>query len=167
MFDKPAHPTSEDSREPSGRRVGPEDERIALRCNRKELQLLDSFVASGEFRSRSELMRSALQAFLRARAAEVVQTPAAAQSPGLVEVPVRLRPEELEAFAFYAEHVANGQSVADVVAQAVRRGEAELKVSELVQRARQLRAGAEEARAALGALARSGDDLERKGVVGR
>ena len=112
-------------------------------------------------------MRSALHEFLRARAAETTLTPAAAQAPGLVEVPVRLRPEEVETFADYATHIANGRPLADVLAEAVRRGEVELKVSELVQRSRQQRAQAGEARASLNVLSRSGEDLERRGVVGR
>ncbi len=167
MFDKPTPRPPERSPEPSGRRVGPEDERIALRCNRRELQLLDSFVASGEFRSRSELMRSALQEFLRARASEAVSAPAAALPPGLVEVPVRLRREEVEAFTTYAEQVANGQPLADLLATVLRRGEVELKVSELAKRARQQRTEADEARASLSELSRSGEDLARRGVVGR
>ena len=167
MFDKPAPRSPEASKEPSGHRIGPEDERIALRCNRRELQLLDSFVASGEFRSRSELMRSALQEFLRARAAEALVVPAATQASGLVEVPVRLRREEVETFASYAEHVANGQPLADVLAELVRRGEVELKVSELAKRSRQQRSEADQARASASALGRSGEELARRGVVGR
>jgi len=148
-------------------RIGPEDERIALRCNRKELQLLDSFVTNGEFRSRSELMRRALQEFLRARAMSAATIPAAAARGDLVEVSVRLRSEEVEAFQTYAAHIANGQTLGDVLAQAVRRGEVELKVSELARRARGQIQEAAENRASLSSLKRSAEDLERRGVVGR
>ena len=87
------------SKEP---KVGPEDERIALRCNRRELQLVDSFVVNGEFRNRSELMRHALRAFLRDRSASAVTAPApAASESGVLEVPVRLRREEIETYRAY------------------------------------------------------------------
>ena len=167
MFDKPPKPTPTDSSEPVDGRIGPEDERIALRCNRKELQLLDSFVANGEFRSRSELMRQALREYLRARALSSITTPSAPDAQGLVEVPVRLRPDEVATLSEYTTLVGNGRTLGDVLADAVRRGELELKVGELVQRHRgQLREAAE-ARAQMSALERSGRDLERKGVVGR
>ena len=167
MFDKaPRRPAEAPSEPPEGR-LGPEDERIALRCHRKELQLLDSFVVSGEFRSRSELMRRALHDFLRARAMPAVTTPAAAVPPGLVEVPVRLRPEEVEVFQAYADTVANGQPLSDVLAQVLRHGEAGLKVSEQARRNRLQVQEAAENRATLSSLKRSAEDLERKGVVGR
>lgn len=167
MFDKTARrPETPRSEAPDGR-IGPEDERIALRCNRRELQLLDSFVANGEFRSRSELMRRALLEFLRVRATSALTTPSAGAAGDLVEVSVRLRPEEVEAFESYARHVANGQTLGDVLAQAVRRGEVELKVSELARRARGQVQEAAESRASLSSLKRSAEDLERRGVVGR
>jgi len=167
VFDKSVRRPPEGSVASSGSRPGPDDERIALRCSRRELQLLDSFVASGEFRSRSELMRKALLDFLRARAAPALSTPTAASTSDLVEVSVRLRPEEVETLATYARVVANGQPLADVLAEAVRRGETEMKVLELVKRARSQIAEASEARASFGALQRSAEDLERRGVVGR
>jgi Arc/MetJ-type ribon-helix-helix transcriptional regulator len=167
VFDKTPRRSPES---PEGRpegRIGPEDERIALRCNRKELQLLDSFVADGEYKSRSELMRAALHEFLRTRAMSVVTTPAAAVPPGLVEVPVRLRPEEVEVFRNYATTVANGQPLGDVLAQVLRHGEAELKISERARRSHLQVQEAAENRASLSSLKRSAEDLERKGVVGR
>jgi Arc/MetJ-type ribon-helix-helix transcriptional regulator len=167
VFDKSVRRSPEGAAESPDVRPGPEDERIALRCNRKELQLLDSFVANGEFRSRSELMRKALLEFLRTRALAAVTTPTAATSSDLVEVPVRLRPEEVETFSAYARSVANGQPLSDVLAEAIRHGEAEMRVSELVKRARAQIAEAGEARASFGALKRSAEDLERRGVVGR
>ena len=93
MFDKSARRSATGPDEGSKDRAAPEDERIALRCNRRELQLLDSFVANGEFRSRSELMRKALLDFLRLRAMTAVTTPVAPSEDGLVEVSVRLRQE--------------------------------------------------------------------------
>ncbi|MCI4317375.1 MAG: hypothetical protein L3J96_02460, partial [Thermoplasmata archaeon] len=86
---------------------------------------------------------------------------------GLIEVPVRLRPEEVENLSTYASLVGNGRTLGDVLAETVRRGELELKVAELVQRHRTSTHQAAESRAQLGALRRSGEDLERKGVVGR
>ncbi|MGI0132694.1 MAG: ribbon-helix-helix domain-containing protein [Thermoplasmata archaeon] len=167
MFDKAPKPASDDSHETEEARIGPEDERIALRCNRKELQLLDSFVANGEFRSRSELMRQALREYLRARALSGITTPRSPDAQGLVEVPVRLRADEVTTLNEYATLVGNGRTLGDVLADTVRRGELELKVGELVQRHRGQIRDAAEARAQLGALERSGRDLQRKGVVGR
>jgi Arc/MetJ-type ribon-helix-helix transcriptional regulator len=143
-----------------------EDARIALRCNRKELQLVDSFVTSGEFSTRSELMRAALHAFLRSRALSAAPAPAV-DAEGLIEVPVRLRPEEYAAFETYSRHVANGRPVRDILAEIVRRGEMELQVQELVARARATVREAVQTRAQVGALQESGKDLERRGVVGR
>jgi Arc/MetJ-type ribon-helix-helix transcriptional regulator len=145
----------------------PEDQRIALRCNRKELQLLDSLVANGEYESRSELMRRALHEFLRARALTLVTDRPAPSPTDLVEVPVRLRAAEAETFRAYGRLVVNGRDLGDVLAELVRRGDLELKVSELVERARRSQREDAEARERLSALARSADDLERRGVVGR
>jgi Arc/MetJ-type ribon-helix-helix transcriptional regulator len=145
----------------------PEDERIALRCNRKELQLLDSFVANGEFGSRSELMRAALRDFLRGRAQSTVLTAPAAGPSGTVETTVRLRPDELNEFRAYGENLANGQRLDDVLAQLVRRGALELKVTELVTQARLAVRKANEERLRVEQLEESGRDLERRGVVGR
>lgn len=167
MFDNARPETPERPRGPKGERVGPEDERIALRCHRRELQLLDSFVASGEFASRSELMREALLAFLRARALPAAAPPSAARPTDLVEVPVRLRAAEAETFRAYGTLVANGRELPDVLAELVRRGDLELKVSELVERTRRTLREERESGERLGALARSGEDLERRGVVGR
>jgi Arc/MetJ-type ribon-helix-helix transcriptional regulator len=144
----------------------PEDARIALRCNRKELRLVDAFVANGEFATRSELMRAALRAFLEARALSTAPTPAV-DAEGLVEVSVRLRPEEYSVVETYARYVVNGRPVRDVLAEIVRHGELEMKVDELVKRARETVREAVESRTRFGALEESGKDLERKGVVGR
>ena len=166
MFDNAPDPAKERVRAPEARREEPEDARIALRCNRKELRLVDSFVASGEFPTRSELMRAALHAFLRSHAMSTAPTPPV-DAEGFVEVPVRLRPEEYAALETYARHVANGRPVRDLLAEIVRRGELEMKVHELVQRARATVREAVETRTQVGALTESGKDLERKGVVGR
>ncbi len=167
MFDKTSE-TDSSGHVPARRaRVGPEDERIALRCHRKELQLLDTFVASGEFRSRSDLMRAALHDFLRRRADPNAPEAAPKEVAGLLEVPVRLRPEEVENFSAYGQLAANGAPLGDVVAQLARRGELEMKVADIVQRQRlSVRQGVEN-RAQLGALQRTSEDLERRGVVGR
>jgi len=57
--------------------------------------------------------------------------------------------------------------VRDILAEIVRRGEMEMKVHELVQRARATVREAVETRTQVGALGESAKDLERKGVVGR
>ncbi|MCI4330644.1 MAG: ribbon-helix-helix domain-containing protein [Thermoplasmata archaeon] len=167
MFDKSRRTDPLEPASSAGSTVGPEEERIALRCARKELQLLDSFVVSGEFRSRSELMRAALREFLRARAMSAVAPPAKEAPSGLVEVPVRLRAEEVETLGAYGTLVGNGRDIGDVLADLVRRGELELKVSELVERHRLAAHEAAETRVQLGALRRSGEDLAKKGVLGR
>lgn len=165
MFDK-ARPSA--SSEPKGSddaRIGPEDERIALRCNRRELQLVDSFVASGEFRNRSELMRSALREFLRTRAkSAVAPTP---DATGILEVPVRLRHDEVEKLVAYAHLVANDRPLGDLLAELVRQAEMERKVTELVVRHRLSVQEAEENRERVAALERAGRRLEDQGVVGR
>jgi Arc/MetJ-type ribon-helix-helix transcriptional regulator len=167
VFDKdPDTGTSASERKRTYRRP-PEDERIALRCNRKELQLLDTFVSSGEFESRSELMRAALRQFLRTRTESAVQTPPTPAPTGLIEAPVRLRQDEVETFREYGALVSNDQPLNDVLAQLVRRGALELQVSELVARARGAVRKAAEERAQVKALETSGRDLERQGVVGR
>ena len=165
MFDKiPKRSTA--ASDETVARIGPEDERIALRCNRRELQLVDSFVTSGEFRNRSELMRAALRDFLRERA--MAALPSSGVTPGpSVDVTVSLRPDEAEMFRAYGQLIANGADLPDVVVQLLRRGEAELKVSELVERARQSVRGAAEKVADIRALERTAEDLARKGVVGR
>ena len=167
MFDNAPETGSERSRAQNASRKEAEDARIALRCNLKELQLVDSFVASGEYPTRSELMRAALHAFLRSRATPTAPTTPAVDAEGLVEVPVRLRPEEYAALETYSRHVANGRPVRDILAEMVRRGEMEMKVHELVHRARATVREAAETRTQVGALSESGKDLERKGVVGR
>lgn len=165
MFDKPEEFALPGNRS-AGRRIRPEDERIALRCNRAELQLLDSFVASGEFASRSELMRAALREFVRQRSHSTVASVAPSPSASL-EVAVRLRADEVDTYRRYGSLIANGQSLEDTLAQLVRRGDLELKVSELVQRARAQVREASETREKLSALEQTGEDLARRGVVGR
>ncbi len=166
MFDNAPERKKKHARVPEAVPEESEDARIALRCNRKELRLVDAFVTNGEFATRSELMRAALHAFLRSHALSTAPAPPV-DAEGLVEVPVRLRPEEYAAFETYARHVANGRPVRDILAEIVRRGELELKVNELVQRARATVREAVETRTQVGALEESGKDLERKGVVGR
>ncbi|MCI4353272.1 MAG: ribbon-helix-helix domain-containing protein [Thermoplasmata archaeon] len=167
MFDKAPDNRTDASETTRTFRRPPEDERIALRCNRKELQLLDTFVSSGEFVSRSELMRAALRAFLRTRTESAVLTPPTPAPTGLIEAPVRLRQDEVETFREYGVLVSNDQPLSDVLGQLVRRGALELKVSELVASARSTVRQAAEERAQIKALETSGRDLERQGVVGR
>ena len=166
MFDKAPKRQSDRSHESDDRAERTEDARIALRCNRRELRAVDSFVTHGEFSTRSELMRAALHAFLQSRAASSLPTPAV-DAEGFVEVPVRLRPEEYAALETYCRHVANGRPVKDLLAEIIRRGEMEMKVTELVQRTRANLRDAAETRTQVGALQESAKDLERKGVVGR
>ncbi len=165
MFDNSPNPSPQETDPRSvAERPGPEDERIALRCNRKELQLLDSFVTNGEFKSRSELMRAALRAFLRERALSGAMIPGATEN---VEVPLRIRSDELDTFAAYGELVENGSPLSAVLAALVRRGAFELKVADLVANARQSVRKSADARAQLVGLERVGAELSRKGVVGR
>lgn len=124
-------------------------------------------MASGEFPSRSELMRAALLEFLRARSAGSALPPAAVAPAGLAEVPVRLRQEEVETLRLYAHLVGNDRPLGDLLAELVRRGESDLHVAELVSRHRGLTREAAEQRASVGELQRSGEDLARRGVVGR
>lgn len=166
MFDKASQPTQKRPGSDPEDRLGPEDERIALRCNRKELQLLDSFVVTGEFKSRSELMREALREFLRARSLVAV-APVPSDPTGVREVPVRLRNDEVEGYTAYGELVANGQPLPDVLAMLVRRGGLELKVPELVQQARTQKRQAEETHTRIAGLRESAETLARKGVLGR
>ncbi|MHB8351814.1 MAG: ribbon-helix-helix domain-containing protein [Thermoplasmata archaeon] len=165
MFDNTPTPSPAEPRpEPAASRAGPEDERIALRCNRKELQLLDSFVVSGEFRSRSELMRSALRQFLRERAQGGTTVPG---QTGSEEVPVKLRRDEIGDLTAYGELVANGTVLPDLLAQLVRRGALELKVSELVERSRKSVRDSAKEQAQVQELGRSGAELTRRGIIGR
>lgn len=166
MFDNAKDPLSPD---PAARRaLRPEDERIGVRCNRRELQLIDSFVIHGDFRNRSDLVRSALRAFLKSKAsASVPPLPTPNDPHGLVEVVVRLRRDEVEALEAYGQLASNGQPLSDLLAQLVRRGELELKVTETVARSRSAVREAGETRRRLEELGRSGGDLERRGVVGR
>jgi hypothetical protein len=167
VFDKDPESGARSRARAGGVRRPPEDERIALRCNRKELQLLDSFVANGEFDSRSELMRAALHEFLRNRTIPAVKNPPADPPTGANPVPVYLRPDEVETFRTYGDLLANGQALGDVLAQLVRRGALELKVSELVASARVAVRQAMEERSRFEALEKSGRELERKGFLGR
>jgi len=167
VFDKPPQLDPDGAGAPSTTRIGPEDERIALRCHRRELQLVDSFVASGEFRSRSDLMRSALREFLRARALTAVASATPRPTRELIEVPVRLRVDEVETLRVYGELNGNGRDLADVLAELVRRGELEAKVQELVDRARTAVRGADANRERLRELRDTSQELERKGVLGR
>ena len=153
-------------RERNARRTDPEDARIALRCNRKELELIDSFVANGEFESRSELLRAAMHALLRSRSLSSEVAPAR-DSEGYVEVPVRMRPHELAEWQAFARLVENGQPVRDVLARAIRELAAGRRIRDTVAYHRE---GIQQAAARQeqeSALSESGKNLERKGVLGR
>lgn len=145
----------------------PEDERIALRCNARELELLDAMVSEGGFSSRSSLMREILRDYLRSRALPGESHGSAERDARFAEVTVRLRPDEVETISAYGELVGNGQELRDLLAQLVRHGEQELRVSETVARSRaSVKAGAESRRRAQ-ELRESAAELERRGVVGR
>ena len=166
MFDNVPSGKETRPRESEAPRRDPEEARIALRCTLKELRLVDSFVASGEFGTRSELMRAALHAFLRSRTMSTTTTPPM-DADGYLEVPIRLKPEECQAADAYARHVGNRMELKDALALIFRHGEHALKVDELVGRARDQARDAAENRTQVGALSESGRDLERKGFVGR
>ena len=165
MFDKPEPPASPPDRSTgTDARPGPQDEPIPLRCNRKELQRLDSFVTNGEFRSRSELMRAALREFLRGRALSGAMISGEGDT---VEVPVRVRRDEVATLSAYGTLVANGSPLPAVLAELARRGALELKVAELVAAARGSVRASAESREQIAGLRRAGAELERKGVIGR
>jgi Arc/MetJ-type ribon-helix-helix transcriptional regulator len=166
VFDKVPSGKETRSTESEAPRRDPEEARIALRCTLKELRLIDSFVASGEFGTRSELMRAALHAFLRSRTMSSTTTPPV-DADGFVEVPIRLKPEECAAADAYARQVGNRMELRDALALIFRHGEHALKVDELVKRAREQTRDAAENREQVDALSESGRDLARRGFVGR
>ncbi len=166
MFDNVPPRRSALVRERGARRTDPEDARIALRCNRRELELIDSFVANGEFESRSELLRAAMHALLRSRALSTDTTPER-DAEGFVEVPIRLRPHEVAEWKAYAHFLENDRPLRDLLAALVREAAMARKVRDQVDYHRvgaQTAAGHQEREAA---LRESGKDLERRGVVGR
>jgi Arc/MetJ-type ribon-helix-helix transcriptional regulator len=148
-----------------------EEERIAVRCTRRELQHLDSFVVSGEFATRSELIRAALRDFL-ARRARSEPALASKPSPEPTAVPtpegsfVPLRRDEMETIAAYGRLVANGAALEDMLSQLVRRGALELKVEELVAKHRSQVHSAAERRTHEEELQRTSQKLERRGILG-
>ncbi len=145
-----------------------EEERIAVRCSRRELQFLDSFVVSGEFSTRSELIRAALQDFLSRRAREAPADPAPVPAPASAnpappasEIP--LRPEEREIVEAYAELVQNGAPVSATLAELVRRGMRDGRIVEQVEATRNLVRSSAERREKAQQAARSAQELERQG----
>jgi hypothetical protein len=166
VFDNAREGKEDRASGPEASRRDREDARIALRCTLAELRLVDSFVASGEYPTRSELLRAALHAFLRSRAMSGTPTPPV-DADGLVEVAIRLTPEECAAAEAYARHMGNRAELRDTLALIFRYGEEKLEVHKHAQRGRERNREAVEARARFGDLSESGRDLERRGVVGR
>ena len=148
------------------RRRDLEEARIALRCNRRELDLVDSFVSSGEYESRSALVRAALHAFLRSRTLSTAPTPPR-DSEGYVEVPVRLRPHEFEEWTAYAHYLAGNQPLRDVLGGLLRELQATRNVRDLVTYHRQSQRDAVGQQEGTAALREIGKNLQRRGVVGR
>ncbi len=166
MFDNARDGKEDRASGPEASRRDREEARIALRCSLAELRLVDSFVGSGGYATRSELLRAALHAFLRSRAMSSTPTPPV-DADGLVEVAIRLTPEECAAAEAYARHMANRMELRDALALVFRYGEEKLEVGRHALRSRERIREAAEARARVGDLSESGRDLERKGVVGR
>lgn len=166
MFDDAPRRSNAARSRAEDRRRDIEEARIALRCNRKELDLVDSFVSSGEYESRSELVRAALHAFLRSRALSTVPTPPR-DSEGFVEVPVRLRPHEYEEWTAYAHFLQGDRPLRDVLGTLLREAQASHGVRDLVQYHRQSHRNAVGQAEGTAALRESGKDLQRRGVVGR
>jgi Arc/MetJ-type ribon-helix-helix transcriptional regulator len=166
VFDKAREGKEDRASGPEASRRDREEARIALRCTLSELRLVDSFVTSGEYATRSELLRAALHAFLRSRAMSSTPTPPV-DADGLVEVGIRLKPEECAAAEEYARHMANRAELRDALALIFRYGEERLEMFKHAERARERNREAVEARTAVGELSESGRDLERRGVVGR
>ncbi|HTT35827.1 MAG TPA: ribbon-helix-helix domain-containing protein [Thermoplasmata archaeon] len=165
MFDNAPVRSPSRPRDASGARIGPEDERIALRCNRRELQLVDSFVANGEFPTRSDLMRAALREFLRARVTSAALP--SREASDTIEVAVPLRRDEVAILVAHTKLVGHHRSLGDLLAELVRRGEMEAKVRELVERQRLSLRDSREVEAQVEELGRAGRRLEDRGVVGR
>jgi Arc/MetJ-type ribon-helix-helix transcriptional regulator len=166
VFDKAREGKEDRASGPEASRRDREEARIALRCTLSELRLVDSFVASGEYETRSELLRAALHSFLRSRAMSSTPTPPV-DADGYVEVAIRLRPEECATAEAYARHFVNGAKLPDALALIFRYGEERLDVDKQLDRKREQSRVAAETRARVGDLSESGRDLERKGVVGR
>ncbi len=166
MFDKAPDGNGTRASGSEASRQEREDARIALRCTLSELRLVDSFVSSGEYATRSELLRAALHAFLRSRAMSSTPTPRV-DADGLVEVSIRLNPEECAAAEAYARHMNNRADLRDTLALIFRYGEEALQVRQHAKRGREQNREAVEARTAAGELSDGVRDLERKGVVGR
>lgn len=166
VFDDAPRRSSAAQKRVDARRREPEEARIALRCNRKELDLVDSFVSNGEYESRSELVRAALHAFLRTRALSAVPTPPR-DSEGFVEVPVRLRPHEYEEWTAYAHFLQGDRPLRDVLGALLREVQVSRGVRDLVQYHRQSHRTAVGQQEGTAALRESGKDLQRRGVVGR
>ena len=94
-------------------REATEDARIALRCNRKELQLVDSFVTTASYplgAHEGSAARVPPRPYL-----STAPTPAV-DAEGFIEVPVRLRPEEYAAFETRTR-IANGPQYRDILAE--------------------------------------------------
>ena len=149
-----------------------EEERVGVRCARRELQFLDSFVVSGEFRTRSELIREALKDFLARRSREVPEANAATQprthtAPAAYQgIAAAFRPEEMELLTDYADLVMNGASVGDALAAIVRQGISLEKVRQVVAEQRGLLKDSVERRARVEKAERSSQELERRGYLG-
>lgn len=149
-----------------------EEERVGVRCSRRELQFLDSFVVSGEFRTRSELIREALRDFLARRAREAPAESATArprthEAPAAsASAPGSFRPEELELLTDYADLVMNGASVGDALAAIVRQGIPMEKVRQVVAEQRGLVRDSAERRTKVENAGRSSQELERQGYLG-
>jgi hypothetical protein len=160
LFDKPE----------AGMEPAREEERIALRCSRRELQFLDSFVVSGEFSTRSELIRAALREFLSHRARAAPEAPPAPPPPGPAPLPdlvVPLRPEEREVVEAYAELVQDHAPVSSTLAELVRRGLRDGKVVEQLEATRSLVRASAERRSQAQQAAKSPEELQRQGFLGQ
>jgi Arc/MetJ-type ribon-helix-helix transcriptional regulator len=149
-----------------------EEERVGVRCSRRELQFLDSFVVSGEFRTRSELIRDAIREFLSRRvrdaspatetAAPKTHTAPAAEA----RAPGSFRQEEMELLTSYADLVMNGASVGDAIAAIVRQGISLEKVRAVVAEQRGLVRDSAERRTRVEGAERTSQELEHRGYLG-
>jgi Arc/MetJ-type ribon-helix-helix transcriptional regulator len=103
--------------------------RLAVRCSQRELRAIDAFVLTGDFRTRSELVRKAIEQYLAARLKEVPQDSGSPEGPR-----VRLRSEEIEIVSRYAKLVSGGD-LEGALAMLVRYGLQKLEVDEMVAKA--------------------------------
>ncbi len=103
------------------------EEKLAVRLSERELKAIDAHVHAGGFRTRSELVRAAIEQYLAFNLETLTRR---TESPE--EIRVRLREHEIDLISRYVELVAGG-NLADALAMLVRRGVDVTQVLEAVR----------------------------------